>query len=443
LYLVQAACSRLARADAPPGPPPPDPAKGEPSDGRAHPPRLADDLLTVPRILLAPLRLVWKALGKPIEAIASVEEKHQISRLAYLLFTTENGVIGVRPAVTWTLSFAPFFGAEVFHRRLFGRDTIGELSVMVGGADLVELRTHARPTRNGRAVSLDLFGDYVRRDDQLFGGVGDSGTLQPPSRYQISAVDTRAELRLVLRPEVRLLIDGAFGWRRFEDSEARYGSDLPISRVYCVRVDGHCVTSTVDPRLVPGFREGTQFLRVGAALSVDTRDHPTRPSSGARIDLRVDYSHGLADDRSSYVRAIGALMGALDLWQRSHVLVVGVFTEMVFPTGDAPVPFTEQAVLGGPDSLRGYRTGRFRDLSSLFVTAEYRWPLWMWMDAALFVDEGGVFGYGFDGFSVAKLRPDVGVGLRVRTSKALYCRLQTAWSAAEGFQLYLAASTAP
>jgi outer membrane protein assembly factor BamA len=183
------------------------------------------------------------------------------------------------------------------------------------------------------------------------------------------------------------------------------------------------------------------MVRGGVWVEVDTRDNWYRPASGAVADIGVEYSHGLGFDHSSYFRMHAGLSAALDLWQRARVLLVSVSADDVEPTGATPVPFTELVVLGGPSSLRGARPGRFRDLSSLLMSAEYRWPLWMWADASLFVDYGGVFGRGFDGFAIDKFQPDVGGGLRVRTSRELFFGLQTAYGFSEGWQLFLAATT--
>ena len=101
-----------------------------------------------------------------------------------------------------------------------------------------------------------------------------------------------------------------------------------------------------------------------------------------------------------------------DLWQRSRTLVVRMEACDLEPIGYAPVPFSELIVLGGPDTFRGFRPGRFRDYSSVFTGLEYRWPIWMWMDATLFGEYGGVFGRGFEGFGFDRMKPDVGGGLR-------------------------------
>jgi outer membrane protein assembly factor BamA len=417
--------------------------KGEPAAGRPSPEPVAKDLLAVPRIVLAPPRLLWKAIQYPVEAAANLEEKYHLTQKLYYMFTSWDGSWGVRPQFTWTLSFSPFFGLMFFHNRMLGRGTTFDVTVESGfSPDLVQARAHARPTPWGLATQLDLTTSYVRRDDQLFTGIGmDASKKLGPSRYLLNAFDVGALLRFIVRPEARLFVGGHFGLRRYADGR-QLGSEPPVSKVFCVRTASGLCSQFTDENQVPGFHNGTEFLRVNAGFSVDTRDVSFKPTSGAVVDFSADYSHGMRDD-SSYFRFRGSVMGVLDLWKRSHILVIRAWAMTVVPTNNAPVPFTELVVLGGWDDLRGVRWGRFRDFSGVLFTAEYRWPVWMWMDAVLFADAGGVSGKGWSGFQINELVPDVGVGLRIRTSRSFYFRIQTAWSPLEGVQFFFSANAVP
>src|SRR5262249_20301813 len=144
---------------------------------------------------------------------------------------------------------------------------------------------------------------------------------------------------------------------------------------------------------VPGFVNGSQFFRTSAGGHFDFRDNLIRPTLGALINLEADYTHGVGDDDSSYFRVREAVSAEVSLWGgHRHVLVLRGFSQLVVPINEHVVPFTELSLLGGPNDLRGFRWQEFRDFSSLFVSAEYRFPLILWVDAALFVDWGGVFG---------------------------------------------------
>ena len=166
-------------------------------------------------------------------------------------------------------------------------------------------------------------------------------------------------------------------------------------------LSGLCVPGTVDELQVPGFNQGTQFFRAGADIHFDSRDNMFRPSSGALIELGADWSHGFGFDRLATTCACtpGCRRCSTCGSARARSWCASRSTTCE-PIGKTPVPFSELIVLGGPDTFRGFRYGRFRNFSSLFAGIEYRWPVWMWMDASLFGEYGGVFGHAFEGFEL-------------------------------------------
>jgi outer membrane protein assembly factor BamA len=176
-------------------------------------------------------------------------------------------------------------------------------------------------------------------------------------------------------------------------------------------------------------------------LRIDSRDNMYRPSSGALVDVGLDWSHGVGFDPSQYVRGHAAVSAVLDLWQRTRTLVVRIEARDLEPIGAAPVPFSELIVLGGPDTFRGFRPGRFRNFSSLFAGVEYRWPVWMWMDASVFGEYGGVFGRHFEGFRIDRMKPDLGAGVRLRSSDAFFARIQLAYGWGDGWQAFFSVNT--
>jgi hypothetical protein len=423
--------------------PAPDPARGESYDGRPRRGRVANDLLMVPRILLAPLRLLWRVIARPVQAAASKEERDHVSARIVAALTSADGQLGFRPQLSYTLSFTPLFGLMFFDHRLLGPNTGFNATLTFGSIGNVMADVYAQPTRYGEGFRLELLTSYHRRNDQVFAGIGRVGEIQPPlgpSRYLLHQFDLRARVRQIVSPWIRVGADALLGVRRFGNGNPIAG-DPPIAQVFCVRtVDGRCIDG-VDERLVPGFNRGTQFARLGAWLQLDTRDSRSKPSSGAVFDFGFDYTHGFAFDESNYFRLHAGLAAVLDLWQRSRVLVLSVLVDDIQPIGSYPVPFSELVVLGGPTSLRGVRPGRFRDFSSLLFSAAYRWPIWMWLDAELFADYGGVFARGFDDFHIADMQPDVGGGLLLRTSRQFLFGLQAAYGFSEGWQLFVVAST--
>jgi Omp85 superfamily domain len=429
---------------AAPAGPPPDPSRGETFDGRPRRASWRADVLAVPRIMLAPLRVLVRALEWSARPGTEWAERVHLLRRVVRLLTSADGLIGVRPSLSYTSSFVPLFGLTFFDHRFIGPSTAFDLTFQFGDPRILYTAMHLRPLREHRAVGFDFDAIYNRRDDRLFTGIGaDAARNHPGSRYAIDQIDLIGSVPVYGTRTWRALFIGGFGVRRFGDGRG-FAPDLPITQVFCVRdAAGACIPGTVDESQVPGFHQGTQFVRGAAHVFADTRDSLFRPTSGAAGHLSVAYAHGLGFDTSSWFRFHGGVEAAIDLWERSRVMIARVTADAVVPAGGGPVPFSELVMLGGPDDLRGARVGKYRDFSSVLLSLEYRWPIWMWMDGSLFVDYGGVFGQGFAGISTVPMVTSLGGGIRLRTMSQFFARVQIAYGFGEGVQVFAGASVEP
>jgi hypothetical protein len=424
-----------ARATAEREPPPPAPDAPEFPTGRAPAFSPRNELLLVPRLVLSLPRTLLRQLALPLKGALILNERYQIYQRVLDALTSRDGLIGVRLAFDFALDYQPMLGFSFFDERIVGPHTALYLKAEAGPGELVVASALMRPLPATRRLSLDLETQYTLRDDQVFRAIASLSPYDPGrSRYTLEGFDLWARPRLRLWRSLALVFVAQLGVRRFADGRA--GGDPPISALYCARALGRCLPGTIDERLVPGFNRGSDFGRVGAILRYDGFDRATRPSAGAQLDVGVHYTHGMTDPLR-YVRVSAGLGVAIDVWQRSHVLLLSARSDLVLPVGDAPVPFSELALLGGADSLRGVLPGRFRDYSTLLVSAEYRWPIWMWADAMLFSDWGGAAGKAFAGIDFKKLVPDVGAGIRIRTSEHVMLRGQLAWGYPDGVQVFL------
>jgi hypothetical protein len=400
--------------------------------------RWKDGMLWVPRIIVFPLRLIFLGLSYPVRAGARLDERHQIHEHIYHAITWNDGQIGIRPAFSFSLLQTPTFGLSFFDRRSMGRGTSLTGDFVIGSANVIHTETRVAPVPAWRVARpvFDLV--YDRRNDRLYTGLGNRAP-QPPgalgfARYSGDYVDVRAGVALRAARWLDFVGGGTFGFRRYDNGK-QFNNEPPINQVYCIPGLPQC--NIVDDALVPGFHQGSQFLRGWAGLRVDTRDFAPYPRTGVLLDLTGDYTHGIADDPTSYLRWHGSFGVAIDLWQRARTLFLHVRADDVQPIGDSIVPFSELAVLGGPEDLRGFRIDQFRDYSSLVLSGEYRWPIWMWMDAVLFADYGGVAGQAWKGLNASQLQPDVGFGLRFHASSGFLMRIELAYGFGSGWTFYI------
>lgn len=411
-------------ATAPPDTrPPPDVAAGERSDGRLDP-RPPRHWRLVPEILLFPLRALFWAIQWPVGAALRLEDRdHPFKRLVNGL-TWSGGTRGLRPAFYYSTIYVPEFGLKYFDHLSLGVDTRLDLTTTVGGAHYVYTDLLVEPTRTTGPIGVVFDLTFDRRGDLLWNGLGNHTYSDAPNgRYLMNALISNLVLRVRPWYGLQFFANVGTGLKRFDNGD-RVGGDPGVSFVF-------------DTTTIPGFTHGTTYVRTGLGFELDTRATPLHGASGLVLRGAFDYSHGIDGDTSEYERLAGMLGVPINLWSGTRVLWLQAATMLTWQNGDTPVPFSELPTLGGPNDLRGFRFQDFRDFTSFYVTAEYRWPVWMWVDGALFFDYGGVFGENYAGFGARRMQPDLGVALRVVTSNHFFVRAQLGYGFGEGVNFSL------
>jgi hypothetical protein len=77
--------------------------------------------------------------------------------------------------------------------------------------------------------------------------------------------------------------------------------------------------------------------------------------------------------------------------------------------------------------MRGFLAGRLVDRSSAVATLQYTWPIWVFIDGAMHLSIGNVFGKHLEDFELKKLRLSTGIGLRTNNSRDHSFELLTAF----------------
>jgi outer membrane protein insertion porin family len=98
------------------------------------------------------------------------------------------------------------------------------------------------------------------------------------------------------------------------------------------------------------------------------------------------------------------------------------------------VPFYLMPVLGGKNTLRGFRSYRFHDNDMAIANVESRWALLTHMDVALFGDFGNVAHTASD-LNVHDVRRSFGGGVRFHNATSTLLRIDAGHSA-DGWRLY-------
>ena len=196
-------------------------------------------------------------------------------------------------------------------------------------------------------------------------------------------------------------------------------------------------------------------------LEYENTDFPRNPSYGSRQQLKVSRDFGWFDSSNSWTNVELDMTKYYSLgisnWFKHKALALNFWTsnttswksnEGTLEAGNRPPP-NFGSELGGYDRMRAYPTGRFRDKSAAYYSAEVRltpqfqkmrdWPIIKyfevdWFQVVPFVEAGRVSSdYDFDLFT-KDLKYDAGIGLRAMAFRTVF-RLDFAYSE-EGGSVY-------
>jgi hypothetical protein len=131
------------------------------------------------------------------------------------------------------------------------------------------------------------------------------------------------------------------------------------------RVDFGGGESAVLPGAIP--RSVDRHDAAGADVTLDTRLDPSFPRNAIQVTTgweRMRFDAGSAGLWTTDARGYAGIGGSAVLALRSQ-----------FSLADSPLPLSEQSLLGGADSLRGYRSGHRAGDNLAALSAEVRVPV--------------------------------------------------------------------
>jgi hypothetical protein len=276
---------------------------------------------------------------------------------------------------------------------------------------------------------------YNRTRTRRFFGIGPDTTQGDESRYTDSDFEVEASADVAYPdPGDDLVLSGGLRLEVHELSSG-LGNDPDTKDAYPLLFDE---------------AEGRDLFWISSGLRWDTRDSQRNPyhgwhvgalSEAAPVQSVHDAGGRVTVDGSKVFPLPGLFHRGGDRDEENpatDTLVFGLRT--VFTWGN--LPFFSRARLGGPDSLRGYVTGRFTDDASWFGRAEYRfWVLergfgltesvrFERVGLALFYEAGSVASGGLQLFD-ADVKHSFGLGLLAGIERALPFRADLAFSGEE------------
>ncbi len=326
-----------------------------------------------------PLDLHWHALAlpeyavellfSPIGVLVANIERYRLDRRIHDLLRNDAGTIVFTPKLKVAVGDGFGFGGTLAFKQLFGGEEklkLGALGRVDGDYEAGVRYTHSLASADGRGVDVRI---ETELDQNLpYYGVGNDSddvkhVLQEDALDAVVGFDIIGSGVLFLSGEVK------FGLRR-----ARLSNGTDATAPGVADMD-----STVA--LPPEFGETILFPWLSSALRFDRRDNIGRPTRGYVAQLQAKVTQDVSSKDLSAMSAELEFEGYIPLLPDRRVLLLGFgLAGSIRGRADHSVPTHELVTLGRRNHLRGYSRARFRDELGWWTTAEYRWPIWEYLD---------------------------------------------------------------
>lgn len=260
----------------------------------------------------------------------------------------------------------------------------------------------------GMPIGFRFDTKLVHDKDSSFYGIGNDSLQSNDSKYLVDAIYTGGAV--TFEPVNKLIFNLGFF---FLADQTGQGESPSVETVF-------------PPQDLPGFGRDITYFIPGISIVYDWRDAIGRPERGGRYRGVFARYHGLGVYGFDFNLYSIELEQYIKLWIPRHVLALRTAWQYRQPTGGGEIPFFHLSRLDVYSPLRGFGWGRFRDRGSMVFNAEYRFPVWMFMDGAIFFDSGRVF-HDIADVSFKDIKWSVGGGLRATTKNYFLFRLEVAY----------------
>lgn len=299
--------------------------------------------------------------------------------------------INIFPIVGYNPETSVIFGAGIFYA-LRPSDSVNRVS-FVNGNGLVTLN---------RQWQVWSGINYFTRQEKYYIQAGISYNNFPLFFYGIGEDINIRERELFSSNNLRVqaLVYRSVYKKLFVGAGFRYGN------VHRLDFQQNGILEQLAPvGLFGNYYAGTQ---VGVLL--DNRDSQLTPTRGWLLNATQFVHARVLGSEYDFINYQFDVRHYRKLWkERGHVLAFQVFA--IHNVGD--VPFTELALLGGDNSMRGYYLGKYRDKNYWTLQVEYRHQVNGWLGFVTFAGMGSIAPTLAD-FGQATLLPNWGVGARFK-----------------------------
>lgn len=359
---------------------------------------------TARKIILFPIEIpgyVLHALIFPVDQTMQMLERKRVFERVTDFLSNKEKTFFVYPIIDYNLSSSFGGGLGIKHIDLFHDQYVLDANYLIH-INLDQFAGVSFGKENAfllleRPVSFNVTTKYKRLLSYDYYGIGNDSQQNNHSTFTLNDIDLKAKFSYEF---LKNLSAEAFIGIVGDQTGPQGRGDYPN------------VDTTFPPAQTAGYNRWIDYFRVGADLRHDTRDSKRRPMSGGFRELRFERFQFLGSgsyDYNEYTLDVGQYFTP---WKGN--LTIYLHNKWVFQqeTGGSKIPFYRLAVLEMWSPLRGFKRGRFRDMSSVLFNIEGHYPLSRMVDGIVFYDTGRVFD-GIKNISLNDLKYSAGFSLEL------------------------------
>jgi hypothetical protein len=403
--------------------------------------------------LLAFPRLIWDGVTYPIAKLVIWEEKHAVHKRVVDFFTFMDGRLGLFPNFSIGGNLGTAVGISSYLKRPFtGNDRVSLSYLYAFDPDNQHGQLHYNSSRiAGGHFSQAVLASYkrVNNDDAVINGEAERlGLLFLLNEWQAEwqlAWKRRIDRLAPFKPNLEIGFTTVYSRTKFllhEDEQGLFHENPETAALLLDRFQGLGLTEdiveahlhvTYDDRdarePVDSILLPLNYMIPGRFITfADNKYHYWRniyhPNGGGLITAAFGY--GSDFDNIKYMRYQIEIQRFFRLFAKDRTLAFRGQIRRVDPLNDSGVvPYYKQEMLGSNDTLRGYERGSFREHGALLFSVEYRYPIWDYWHAFLFLDEGQVYRKN-DQILLDRFEYAAGIGISFRIAFMYLGQLQIA-----------------
>jgi outer membrane protein assembly factor BamA len=321
---------------------------------------------------------------------------------------------GLRVSLGGLAQSQGFAAGVAFNRRDLGNGRVALRSSVHGSvrkAYLMDLGVTLPRLAGGRSF-VDVYTAHYNHPNMQFYGEGPQSSKNGRSVYRSENTSLHARSGFRLLPG--LTVGPTAGLQAINVGR---GTNSALGRTEEIYSDAQA----------PGLRKQSTFLQAGGYLQYDWRNEGAQHVRGGLYKSEYALFSDRDQGRHNFNRLDLTVQQYLPLFNDKRVIAFQGTTTLTDAHHGNTVPFYLQPILGGAESLRGYRPFRFYGDNSMLFNCEYRFEAGSLLDVALFADAGKVF-QRWSEWNLHRLESDVGFGFRFKSQQRVVLRIDTAFS---------------